>query len=103
MTAVGGTTCLLANVLIGKFWNKEYVTRDDLIGVVMVVGGAVCIAVGTAKGAQPEITDFKDLVEKFENTHFARHDSAVDVCRLKAPRCTAMDWIFIPAHCFALP
>ena len=70
VTAVGGTTCLLANVLIGKFWNKEYVTRDDLIGVVMVVGGAVCIAVGTAKGAQPEITDFKDLVEKFENTHF---------------------------------
>ena len=70
VTAVGGTTCLLANVLIGKFWNKEYVTRDDLIGVTMVVGAAVCIAVGTAKGEQPEIKDFKGLLAKFENTHF---------------------------------
>ena len=33
----------------------------------------------------------------------ARHGSAEDFCRLKAPCCTAMDWIFIPAHCFALP
>lgn len=33
----------------------------------------------------------------------ARHDSAVDFCRLKAPWCTAMDWIFISAHCFAIP
>ena len=33
----------------------------------------------------------------------ARHDSAEDFCRLKAPRCTAMDWIFIPAFCFAVP
>ena len=26
-----------------------------------------------------------------------------DVGRLKAPCCTAMDWIFIPAYCFAIP
>ena len=32
----------------------------------------------------------------------ARLDSAEDFCRLKAP-CTAMGWIFIPAHCFAFP
>ena len=24
-------------------------------------------------------------------------------CRLKARRCTAMAWIFIPAYCFAIP
>ena len=34
---------------------------------------------------------------------FARHESAEDFCRLKARRCTAMDWIFIPAYSFAIP
>ena len=33
----------------------------------------------------------------------ARHDSAEEFCRLKARRCTAMAWIFIPAYCFAIP
>ena len=33
----------------------------------------------------------------------ARRDSAEDFCRLKAPCCTAMAWIFIPAYCFAIP
>ena len=33
----------------------------------------------------------------------ARHDSAEDFCRLKAPCFTAVDWIFIPAYCFAIP
>ena len=33
----------------------------------------------------------------------ARHDSAEDFCRLKAPCCTAKAWIFIPAYCFAVP
>jgi len=28
----------------------------------------------------------------------ARHDSAEDFCRLKARRCRAMSWIFIPAY-----
>ena len=31
------------------------------------------------------------------------NDSAEDFCRLKAPCCTAMAWIFIPAYCFAVP
>ena len=31
----------------------------------------------------------------------ARRDSAEDLSRLKARRCTAMDWVFIPAYCFA--
>ena len=33
----------------------------------------------------------------------ARQDSAEDFCRLNARRCTAMDWIFILAYCFAIP
>ena len=33
----------------------------------------------------------------------ARHDSAEDFSRLDALLFTAMDWIFIPAYCFALP
>ena len=32
----------------------------------------------------------------------ARHDSAEDFTRLKAPCCTAMDWMLIPAYCFAI-
>ena len=32
----------------------------------------------------------------------ARHDSAEDFSRLKAARCTAMAWVFIPAYCFAI-
>ena len=33
----------------------------------------------------------------------ARQDSAEDVCRLKAPCCAAMTWIFIPAYSCAIP
>ena len=33
----------------------------------------------------------------------ARHDSAEDFCRSNSRRCTAMDWIFILAYCFAIP
>ena len=33
----------------------------------------------------------------------ARRDSAEGFSRLKARRCTAMAWIFIPAHCLAIP
>ena len=32
-----------------------------------------------------------------------RRDSAEDFSRLGALLCTATDWIFIPAHCFAIP
>ena len=55
----------------------------------------------------------KDMAKAAEHLKFllqaknyekcARQDSAEDFCRLKAPCCTAIDWIFIPAHCFALP
>ena len=33
----------------------------------------------------------------------ACHDAVEDFCRLKARHCTAMDMIFIPAYCFAIP
>ena len=33
----------------------------------------------------------------------ARHDSAEHFCVMLALRCTAVDWIFITAYCFALP
>ena len=33
----------------------------------------------------------------------ARQDSAEHFCRLEAPCCTAMGWLFIPAYCFAVP
>ena len=33
----------------------------------------------------------------------ASQDSAEDTCRLKAPCCTAMDWILIPTFCSANP
>ena len=56
-----------------------------------------------------------DCVERWERItsqvafHFedaayqARRDSAEHISRLKARRWTAMDWVFIPAYCFAIP
>ena len=45
-----------------------------------------------------------DFTKQFVMDYFfARRDSAEDFCRLKAPRCTAVAWIFIPAYCFAIP
>ena len=41
--------------------------------------------------------------ESYEGHFKARQDSAEDCCRLKAPYCTAMDWLLIPAYCFAIP
>ena len=43
------------------------------------------------------------VVASYVEIYNARHDSAEDLSRLKAPRCTAMDWILIPAYCFAIP
>ena len=39
---------------------------------------------------------------KRHGLHQAHHDSAEDFFRLKAARCTAMAWVFIPAYCFAI-
>ena len=52
--------------------------------------------------AQKELEMVQFELEKFSKT-IARHDSAEDFRRLKARRCTAMDWIFIPAYCFVVP
>ena len=45
----------------------------------------------------------RDLSELTYDTQMARQISAEDFCRLGALRCIAMAWIFIIAHCFAIP
>ena len=51
--------------------------------------------------AQGQFIDF--VAGKFYRLDLlARQDSAEDFCRLKSRRCTAMDWIFIVAYCFAI-
>jgi len=45
-------------------------------------------------------TKGKDVVKDVLSGYTARHDSAEEFCRLNARLCTAMAWIFIPAHCF---
>ena len=45
----------------------------------------------------------KDLIVYHMMMGKARQYSAEDVCRLDALLFTAVAWIFIPAHCFAVP
>ena len=44
-----------------------------------------------------------DGAKEGEIGRMARQDSAEDFSRLNALLCTATDWIFIPAYCFAIP
>ena len=48
---------------------------------------------------------YQTIMDMGEDYLEARHDSAEDLYLSieKAPRCTAMDWSFIPAYCFAIP
>ena len=68
----------------GLWWRRQRLHQEEL------------------DNAQKELEMVQFELEKFSKT-VARHDSAEDFCRLKARRCTAMAWIFIPAYCFALP
>ena len=49
------------------------------------------------------IAELCTQVQNYNIVYAARLDSAEDFSRLDALLCTAMDWIFIPASCFALP
>ena len=52
----------------------------------------------------PSVRTFLRFLESPYYAHDpARRDSAEDFSRLGALLCTATDWIFIPAHCFAIP
>ena len=56
---------------------------------------------GSVLCSYSNLTIARGAVVTLETT--ARHDSAEDFCRLKAPCCIAMGWIFIPAYCVAIP
>ena len=71
-------------------------------------------ALGTGTGALPslglppynwwsEATHGISHVRNDATTPYARRDSAEDFSRLGALLFTAMAWIFIPTHCFAIP
>ena len=44
VAAVGGATTLSVNILFAKFWHKEKLYNLDLLGVALIVVGAVIIA-----------------------------------------------------------
>ena len=47
VTALGGATTLVANVLIARFWLREKLQVFDLIGVAFIIAGAVIIGLKT--------------------------------------------------------
>ena len=47
-----------------------------------------------------QFSSIRDLI--LSVAYAARRDSAEDFSRLKSRRCTAVDWNFIPAYCFAI-
>jgi hypothetical protein len=67
VTATGGGTTLIANVVIARFWLKESLTWLDILGTFLIIGGAASIA-----SIQPESEDYKleDLLEFARNRNF---------------------------------
>ena len=44
VTAVGGATTLLVNILFAKYWHNEQLYSLDLVGVMLIITGAVVVA-----------------------------------------------------------
>ena len=66
-TALGGATTLWANVLIARFWLKEELSRWDIGGVMLIVLGAVTIAIVSPASKE---YDLKDLLAKADRFAF---------------------------------
>jgi hypothetical protein len=66
-TALGGATCLLANVVLAHFWLDEPCTKEDAWGVLLITAGAILIAVVAPVGRDYTLDE---LVSFFGNTPF---------------------------------
>ena len=71
----------------------------------IVSTGRYANALAQRAACRMHLFDFAGAAGDYEalRADAARQDSAEDFCRLKAPRCAAMDRILIPASCFAIP
>lgn len=72
-TALGGATCLLANLFIAKFWLKEELVKTDVVGVVLIIAGAVTIATQSPPGKDyelPELIDNLQVQRYRRNIHY---------------------------------
>ena len=72
------------------------VSNNGVVGYSAVDVNYAAITVGSSS------VPFGGLEFSF-NSFLARRDSAEHFSRLNALLFTATDWIFIPAHCFAIP
>ena len=68
IAATGGATCLVTNVFVGKYWNKEPADTTDFVGVAFVVGAAITLAL--TKSIVAKIGQYTQLVDLFEETSF---------------------------------
>ena len=86
--------CLIG-VVIGALDGADIETQRTQTTAMLVLFALAAVYIACAKPFLLRQANFGEGL--------ARHASAEDFCRLKAPCCTAMDWIFIPAYCFAIP
>ena len=80
--------------------------RVRLLGGVYLVGFGGVMLLAARMASRAAVTAYGaclGLAVGASTATYARQDSAEDFCRLDALLFTAMAWIFIPVHCFAIP
>ena len=103
----------LGEICVGNTDTCVQTPYEGIAALNNAAGGATVNATGCAVNSTNDMgilaaihaaasADVVIFVGGLDGTIEARHDSAEDLCRLKARRCTGMDRIFIPAYCFAI-
>lgn len=67
VSALGGGTTLVTNVLVARIWNKDQLVWSDMLGVIFIVGGATYFAVTTEP---PESLDDESIKANFQKKWF---------------------------------
>jgi uncharacterized membrane protein len=61
VAALGGATTLAVNVILAKWWHNEELNQIDLIGVCLIIAGAVGIAFGSPAAEEYTLDDLLEL------------------------------------------
>ena len=64
VSALGGGTTLISNVLVARFWNREDLYRTDLMGVAAVIVGAVIFALTTNASQSYTLVQLEQMLER---------------------------------------